>query len=215
MEKKAVLSLLNESGVIAVIRWDSSEGVLQSIRILLKAGVRFIELTTTIPKVFDLAAKALAEFDTTICLGIGTVLNADDANRAVSSGCQFIVSPVFDRDVVSLCNKSKVVVVPGAYTPQEAFIAWKNGADVVKLFPANLGGTMLLEAIREPMPQIKFITTHGHAENAAEFVKAGATAVCFGGAALGLLIRAKNFIAIEKNALDILTAVRSVKHGSK
>ncbi|MCS6976869.1 MAG: bifunctional 4-hydroxy-2-oxoglutarate aldolase/2-dehydro-3-deoxy-phosphogluconate aldolase, partial [Gemmatales bacterium] len=94
---------------------------------------------------------------------------------AILAGAEFIVSPVFKPSVIRLCRRYDKPVMPGAFTPTEILSAWEAGADVVKVFPADVGGPAYFKAIRAPLPQVRLMPTGGVDLNtAADFLKAGA-----------------------------------------
>jgi len=200
-----------EAGLIAVVRARRTEHLPAALQILVDAGVRVLELTATIPEVPEVLAGAIGQFSReAVLIGAGTVTDADTARAVIEAGARFVVSPIHDPTTAEICRQRDVLYVPGAYTPQEVFTAWKEGGDLIKLFPAAVGGTALLESLQEPFPQIEFITTDGTAETAASFLRAGSRAVCFGGAALARLIEAADFAGIEKMARALVGAVAAV-----
>ena len=106
-----------------------------------------------------------------------------DLDVARSSGAAFAVSPVLDLDVLDAALSVGMSFVPGAYTPTEADRAWRAGATFVKLFPGSSLGPAHVRELRGPLPEIETIVTGGvDAENAADFLRAGAVAVGMGSA---------------------------------
>jgi 2-dehydro-3-deoxyphosphogluconate aldolase/(4S)-4-hydroxy-2-oxoglutarate aldolase len=103
--------------------------------------------------------------------------------------------------------------MPGAYTPTEVLNAWKNGADIVKIFPADLGGPALFKDLKGPFPQIKIMPTGGvNFDTAAAFIKAGAYAIGVGGAlADKKLIASGNFKQITENARRFVEIVEQAR----
>src|SRR5262249_7622170 len=97
-------------------------------------------------------------------------------------GAEYIVAPTLNLDVIRLCRRYDKVVMPGAFTPTEVLTAWEAGADVVKVFPADVGGPAYFKALRSPLPQIRLMPTGGVDLNTAEaFLKAGACCLGVGG----------------------------------
>jgi 2-dehydro-3-deoxyphosphogluconate aldolase/(4S)-4-hydroxy-2-oxoglutarate aldolase len=154
--------------------------------------------------------------DTDVLIGAGTVLDAETARAAIIAGAQFIVSPGCDPETVKMCNTYGVVVMPGAFTPHEVLQAWKCGADVVKVFPADIGGPGYLKTIKEPLPQIELMPTKGIDFNtAAAYIKAGAIAVGTGSCLVNkALIAAKDYRQITENAERFVAIVREAKGGN-
>ena len=216
--KHEVLASLRSSGTVAVIRTDSPADLVAVAQALGVGGVKFVEITMTVPGVLDIIRDAVAQLkDTDVFIGAGTVLDAQTARAAIIAGAQFIVSPGCDAEMVKLCNTYGVVVVPGAFTPHEILQAWKCGADVVKVFPADIGGPDYIKTIKEPLPQIELLPTKGiDFDTAATYIKAGAIAVGAGGVLVNkALIAAKDYSRITQNARRLSEIVFAAKGGRK
>ena len=118
-----------------------------------------------------------------VVLGAGTVLDPETARAAILAGAEYIVAPTVNLDVVRLCHRYDKAVMPGAFTPTEVLTAWEAGADIVKVFPADVGGPAYLKALRGPLPQIRLMPTGGVDLTTAErFLAAGACCLGVGGA---------------------------------
>jgi 2-dehydro-3-deoxyphosphogluconate aldolase/(4S)-4-hydroxy-2-oxoglutarate aldolase len=212
--KHEVLTSLRTSGVVAVIRTETPGDLVAVARALSAGGVRFVEITMTTPGALDIIREAVAQLqDAKVFIGAGTVLDAETARAAIIAGAQFIVSPGFDQETVRVCNTYGVVVMPGALTPQEILHAWKHGADVVKVFPADIGGPGYIKTIKEPLPQIELLPTKGVDLNTAgAFLKAGAIAVGAGAALVSkALMAAKDYARITENAQKFSQIVREAR----
>jgi 2-dehydro-3-deoxyphosphogluconate aldolase / (4S)-4-hydroxy-2-oxoglutarate aldolase len=210
MGKSEMMMTLRQSGAVAVIRSDNTTNLIEAAKVLKEVGVRFIEFTMTIPgvlKVIEEAAATLA--DDHVFIGAGSVLGPENTQAALNAGAQYIVAPTFNACVVELCHRHSAPVIPGAFTPQEILTAWEGGADVIKLFPP--GGPDYLQCVREPFPQINFISTGGNAGNAGAFIKAGSWAICFGGTPMGKLIAAGDFNRIRENTTELLKVIRAAQ----
>ena len=214
--KQAVLAALRESGVVAVIRTENPGDLVAVARALARGGVRFVEITMTVPGALEIIRDAVAQLkDERVFIGTGTVLDATTARAAILAGASFVVGPGFDAETVKLCNTYGVVVMPGAYTPHEILCAWKGGADVVKVFPADLGGPDYIKTVKEPLPQIELLPTKGvDTKTAGAFLKAGAIAVGAGGALVSkALMAAKDYARITENAEQFSRIVRESRGG--
>src|SRR5207245_1567933 len=109
-----------------------------------------------------------------VLLGPGTVLDTETARAALLAGAEFIVAPSLNVEVIRLCRRYDRLVMPGAFTPTEVLTAWEAGADVVKVFPADVVGPAFFRALRGPLPQVKLMPTGGvDVSTAAEFLRAG------------------------------------------
>ncbi len=212
--KQETLQTLKDTGVVAVIRADKAEDLVDVGRALREGGVKFIEITMTVPdalSVIEKATTALQNED--VYIGAGTVLDSETARLAMLAGANYIVSPVFRPDVVATCKRYSVAVMPGAMTPTEVLAAWEAGADVVKIFPAGVGGPQFFKDLKGPFPYIEIMPTGAvNRETAPKFIKAGACAIGVGGELVGKpLIAAKDFAAITKNALDFVAIVQEAR----
>lgn len=95
-------------------------------------------------------------------IGAGTVINAEQCQKALEAGAQFIVSPGLSVSVANICKEKNIPYYPGCVTPTEIMQALELGITTVKFFPANIyGGLKALKALSAPFPQIKFIPTGG------------------------------------------------------
>jgi 2-dehydro-3-deoxyphosphogluconate aldolase/(4S)-4-hydroxy-2-oxoglutarate aldolase len=175
MDKEHVLSEIEKTGIVAVLRMENTTYFDAVVRALIDGGINAIEITLTTPDALDLIHRFREEKYQDVYLGAGTVLNVTDSENVIKAGAQFIVSPILDLEIIKFANKNKVMVCPGAYSPTEIFRAWESGADVVKVFPATSLGPKFFKDIRGPMPFLKLTPTGGvSVDNAAEFIKAGA-----------------------------------------
>ena len=216
-DREDILRALQETGVVAVIRADRAEDLVDVARALLAGGVRFIEITMTVPGAIGVIEKASAALQhEEVYIGAGTVVDAETARMAMLAGASYIVSPVFRADVVAICKRYRVAVMPGAMTPTEILDAWEAGGDVIKVFPAGVGGPQFFKDLKGPFPQIEIMPTGAvNRETAPAFIKAGACAVGVGGELAGKpLIAARDFAAITRNAQDFMTLVQAAKKKS-
>jgi 2-dehydro-3-deoxyphosphogluconate aldolase/(4S)-4-hydroxy-2-oxoglutarate aldolase len=173
---------LCDKGVVAVVRAQSSEQLIDVAKALLTGGVDCIEITMTTPNalaVIRACREALAE----AMIGVGSVLDGETAVAAIEAGAQFVVSPIFSLDVVQAAHAVDLPVVPGCFTPTEIINATNAGADLVKVFPAGFFGAKYFKAILAPMPHLKLTPTGGvNLDTAADFIAAGAATLGVGSA---------------------------------
>ena len=180
-----------KSCIVAVVRSSSSEQLVEVARALADGGVTTIEITMTVPGVLDVLRDVRKALGDEILLGAGTVLDTESARAALLAGAEYIVAPTVDLDVIRLCRRYDKVVMSGAFTPTEILTAWQAGADVVKVFPADVAGPAYLKMIHGPLPQVRLMPTGGVDLNtAADFLRAGACCLGLGGA------------LVEKKALE-------------
>jgi len=140
-------------------------------------------VTFTVPDAIEVIRQVRREVGDAVVLGAGTVLDPETARAAILAGAEYIVAPTVNLDVVRLCRRYDKVVMPGAFSPTEVLTAWEAGADVVKVFPADVGGPSYLKALRGPLPQVRLMPTGGVDLTTAEsFLKAGACCLGVGSA---------------------------------
>ncbi|MBC7109010.1 MAG: bifunctional 4-hydroxy-2-oxoglutarate aldolase/2-dehydro-3-deoxy-phosphogluconate aldolase [Methanomassiliicoccales archaeon] len=174
------LKLIGESGAIGIIRIQTAEDLLAIAGALHRGGLNCLEITMNTPGALR-AIESAREKLPQVLLGAGTVLDAISAREAILAGAQFLVTPTVKLDVLEVAHRYGVPAIIGAMTPTEILTAWEAGADMVKVFPASALGPKYLQEIHGPLPQIPLVPTGGiTAENAGEFIRAGAVAVCVG-----------------------------------
>jgi 2-dehydro-3-deoxyphosphogluconate aldolase/(4S)-4-hydroxy-2-oxoglutarate aldolase len=177
-----ILTQLMEGRVVAVVRLDSGEQLVNVAEALKAGGITAIEFTASTPGAIDMIKEAAARFGDGVLLGAGTVLDPETARVAILAGAEFIVTPALNLATIELCKRYGKPIIPGALTPTEILTAWQAGADMVKVFPASAMGPGYLKAVLAPLPQVRLVPTGGvSADNAAEYLKAGAVAVGVGG----------------------------------
>src|SRR2546423_6460131 len=168
--------------IVAVIRAEGPEKLVDVAEALLAGGVEVMEVTFTVPRATTVLEKVTEKLGSRILLGAGTVLDTETARAAILSGAEFIVSPAVNVEVIELCRRYSKLVMPGALTPTEVLTAWQAGADIVKIFPSELTGPKYIKALRAPLAQIRTMPTGGvNMDSAEEFFKAGARALGMGG----------------------------------
>ncbi|MBC7109107.1 MAG: bifunctional 4-hydroxy-2-oxoglutarate aldolase/2-dehydro-3-deoxy-phosphogluconate aldolase [Methanomassiliicoccales archaeon] len=174
------LEQLKDSGVIGIIRVTTTQDLIRIAKTLYEGGLSCLEITMTTPGALRAIEEAREELPD-VLMGAGTVLDAATARQAILAGAQFLVTPTVKPDVIETAHRYGVLVIPGAMTPTEILTCWEAGADMVKVFPAEVLGPEFIKAMHGPFPQIPLVPTGGiTAENAGEFIKAGAAVVCVG-----------------------------------
>jgi 2-dehydro-3-deoxyphosphogluconate aldolase/(4S)-4-hydroxy-2-oxoglutarate aldolase len=204
-----------KSGIVAILRFSSSDQLANVARALFEGGIDVIEITLTIPNALEILAAVKKDLGSRVLLGAGTVLDPETARAAVLAGAEFIVSPSLSLEVIRLCHRYDKVVMPGAFTPTEILAAWEAGADVVKVFPSDCVGPGYLKALRGPFPQIRLMPTGGvNLETLPAFIQAGACAVGVGGSLVELqAIRDGNFARLRDVAAQYVQALRAARSG--
>ena len=179
IKKEQVLNQLTDCGLVAVVRANSAEEAIKISDASLPGGCTGIELPFTVP-VADKVIAALADKykNGEMMLGAGTVLDPETARLAILAGANFVVSPAFNPETAKLCNRYRVPYMPGCATITEVITAMEAGADIIKIFPADLYGPKIIKDIKGPLPQAQMMPTGGvDADNVGEWIKAGVVAV--------------------------------------
>lgn len=183
MSRHEDLSRVLNSGIVAVIRSTSGEQLVEVARALYEGGVDVLEVTFTVPRALEIISAVQKSLGNKILLGAGTVLDPETARAAFLAGAEFLVSPTVNLDVIRMGNRYDKLVMPGAFTPTEILTAWEAGAQVIKVFPADIGGPAYLKTLHGPLPQVRLLPTGGvNLNTIGDFLKAGACAVGLGGA---------------------------------
>src|ERR1700722_13096609 len=209
MDKEQVAKRIIEIGIVPVVRATSAEKAMLAAEAVCRGGIPIVEVTMTVPRAIEAISYLAKKLGDDVLIGAGTVLDAETAERCVSAGAEFIVSPGFDLETVKYANRAGKTIMAGALTPTEVIAAWKAGSDFVKIFPCgSVGGAKYIKALKGPLPQVPMIPTGGvNLNTAADFIIAGAAALGIGGemvsaSALGsgntavITEAAKNFAAI-------------------
>ncbi len=187
MQREDNLKLVVETGVVAVIRAKDPSELLNVITAIERGGVKAIEVTMTVPGAIDVIKEVGQKLKGKVLLGAGTILDEETARLCILAGADFIVSPVFKQEIISMSKRYSKVVIPGAFTPTEILTAWEGGADAVKVFPATKLGPEFFKDMAGPFPQIRMTPTGGITlDNVGAYIKAGA---CFVGAGTSLTDR--------------------------
>lgn len=208
-----VVSAIEASGVVAVIRLQDSNKLRGVVDALAAGGVRALEVTMTVPGAIGLIERIAPTLPGEFQLGAGTVLDAETARLAILAGARYIVSPVFRPDVLAMCHRYDVAAMPGCFSPTEILAAWEAGADVVKVFPATALGPGYFKDVRGPLPQVKLMPTGGVSlENAGDWIKAGAVAIGVGTAMVDAkAVAAGDWATITAKAKSFVDAVAAAR----
>lgn len=202
MDRTQLCDQLVEAGAIAVLRMDDTAPLMQVVDALRKGGVIAIEITMTMPHALHAIETVARGMGDAVVVGVGSVRDAETTRRAVDAGAQFVVSPIFKTEIIQAAHQRGVPAMPGAFTPTEIQHATEAGADVVKVFPADILGMNFFKAVLAPMPHLKLMPTGGVSlTNAGAWLQAGACAVGVGSALLDKQAIAEgNFDQLTDNA---------------
>jgi 2-dehydro-3-deoxyphosphogluconate aldolase/(4S)-4-hydroxy-2-oxoglutarate aldolase len=182
MQKLELLQAVREHAMVAIVRADTADAALQLAEACIAGGMRALEVAFTTPGTIKVLETLRERHGDAILLGAGTVLDPETARVAILAGARMIISPSVNLATITLCQRYQVLSMPGAMTPTEIVTAIEAGADIVKVFPAEMFGPAYIKALRAPLPQIPLMPTGGvTVENLPEWFANGAVAVGIGG----------------------------------
>lgn len=198
--KAQILERIFSDKAIAVIRLNDAAKAIQVVEAIASGGVTIVEITLTTPDAPNIISELSSRAN--LLVGAGTVMSEQDARESIERGARFIVTPILNLPLIDVAHQRDVPAMIGAMTPTEIYAAYKAGADVVKVFPAEVVGTAFFKAVKAPLPHIKMMPTGGVTlANAGEWLSAGACAVGIGGALLdSKAIAANDFSRLAENA---------------
>jgi 2-dehydro-3-deoxyphosphogluconate aldolase/(4S)-4-hydroxy-2-oxoglutarate aldolase len=201
---------LHRERLVAVVRSKSAEDALALAQAAAEGGIRFVEITFSVPGALDVIKELSARKD--LHVGAGTVLAPQQAERAIGVGAQFIVAPSLELNLIGLCHGGDIACFPGAATPTEIIAAQRAHADLIKIFPADLcGGPYFIRQMQGPFPEVRFMVSGGVSlENVADYVQVGVTGICLGSAYLEALL-GKGKKPFVKEMKHFVTAVREAQ----
>lgn len=197
------------SKIVAIIRLEEYSKAVAVARALVAGGISVLEFTLTGRGAITAIEAVRGALGGAVCVGVGSVLRAEDADAALSSGAEFLVTPAVRPTVIATAVSRGALVLAGGLTPTELLAAHEAGAEMVKLFPARLGGPAYLKDILAPLPFLKVVPTGGVGpENARAFLAAGAAALGIGGNLVpAQAVAADDFAAITAAARACVEAV--------
>ncbi|WP_294149740.1 bifunctional 4-hydroxy-2-oxoglutarate aldolase/2-dehydro-3-deoxy-phosphogluconate aldolase [uncultured Clostridium sp.] len=195
-----VMELIKEKRIVPVVKLDHVEDALPLAKALIDGGLPVAEITFRTDAAEESIRVIRNTYPEMLC-GAGTVVNIDQAERAVAAGAAFIVSPGFTKDVVEYAARKNIPVLPGCCTPTEIIDAMNYGLNVVKFFPAKqYGGLDTIKALAAPFPGIRFMPTGGiNTGNLREFLDNDKIYACGGSWMVAdSLIKEKRFDEITR-----------------
>ena len=210
MDRGELIQEMGRTRLVAVVRSKSAEEALATAKAVAEGGVQFIEITFSVPSALDVIEILVAEGR--LHVGAGTVLSNEEAEEAIGTGAQFIVSPSLELNLIPICHDANVPCIPGAATPTEILAAARAKADLVKIFPADtIGGPDFVRQMSGPFPNIRFMVSGGVSlTNIKGYVQAGVTGICLGSAYLtstlaqkghgGLVSELQQFVSVVDEA---------------
>ena len=205
----SVIQQILDRKIVAVVRLDDYNRAVDVARALMTGGVTVLEFTLTGRGAIEAVSATRKALGDAVCVGVGTVLKSEDAEAAIDAGAQFTVTPALRQQVIAACVKRQTLVLCGGFSPSELLEAYDAGAELVKVFPAQLGGPKFIKDVLAPMPFLRLVPTGGVSpENARDYLSAGAVAVGIGGNLVSnKLVAAEAFDQITATARACVEAI--------
>jgi len=211
--KSEIISLLTESGIIAVVRAQRQDQVVPLSEALVAGGVIAVEITLTTPNAIPAIREAKQQLGERALIGVGTVLEIETCRAAIEAGAEFVVSPILRPELVAVAHSANRPIMLGAYTPTEAQLAHEAGADFIKIFPADGLGPNYIKALRAPLPHLRIIPTGiAKTKDVAEFIKAGCAGVGLGSLLVSQqILRTSNWSELTRLASTFKTLIEQAR----
>lgn len=182
MNGSTILQQILENKIVAILRGVKPDAVPEVAAALHAGGIRCLEITLNSPDALSVISNLSSKMGDRLLIGAGTVLDATEAQTAIDAGARFIISPTLDLPTIRVTKQLQAVSIPGAFTATEILTAYRNGADIIKVFPASVGVGYFRD-LRGPLPNIPLMPTGGvNLENISDYQKAGAVAFGIGSA---------------------------------
>ena len=219
MKRLDVALKMREIGVIPLYYNPDVEVCKEVISACYRGGMRIFEFTNRgdfAHEIFAELVKWSREKLPDLVLGVGTVVEAGTCSLYIQLGAEFIVSPLLNEDMATVCNRRKVLWVPGCATASEINKAEELGAEVVKLFPGpTVGGPKFIKAFLGPCPWSNIMPSGGVSptkENLTEWFEAGAFCVGMGSQLISKeIIEQRDYKKLEKNSKDSLEIIQELR----
>src|ERR1700689_4512741 len=213
--KIKVLSRIVESGLVAIVRADSSDQAARIAEACAPGGAAAVEITFTVPGAAAVIADLAKRYSSgEILLGAGTVLDPETARIAILAGAQYVISPSLNVETAPLCNRYQIPYMPGAGSVRDIVEAMECGADIIKVFPGETLGPEFIKAVKAPLPQASLMPTGGVSiENDAAWIRAGAVALG-GGGSLTAGTKTGAFQSITTLARRFIETIREARAGA-
>ena len=213
LSKFTSLATIVETGAVLIVRLDSAEEALAVSEAAIEGGIRALEITLSVPHALEVISQLAERHEHEgVVVGAGTVLDAESAFAAVSSGARMLVSPNLNPAMIATANRYQAVSISGAFTPTEIVDTMTAGADIVKLFPTELLGPSYVTTIMAPLPQAPLLPAGGvTAENVADWLTAGVLSVGVGSAITKAARIDGDYRRVTRAAQDFLSAIKRAR----
>jgi 2-dehydro-3-deoxyphosphogluconate aldolase/(4S)-4-hydroxy-2-oxoglutarate aldolase len=208
-----------EAGLVPLFYHGEIEVAIESVAACARGGARVVEFTNRgemAYPVFTALVRHFAQADPAVILGIGSILDAPTAALYLAAGANFVVGPSLNPEISRLCNRRKVLYMPGCATETEIATAEELGAEICKIFPGDsVGGPGFVRAVMAPCPWHRLLPTGGvdaTEVSVTEWIKAGAAAVGMGSKLItSQAIKARDFDGVAGRVAQCLGWIRNAR----
>ena len=204
---------ISAAGVVPVVKLDDAANAVKLAEALRKGGLNCAEITFRTDAAEE-SIRLIAEKYPDMLIAAGTVLTAEQADKAMAAGAKFIVSPGLNADVVRHCRAMGYPIVPGVCTPGEVEKALSFGLKYLKFFPAEAaGGVKMIKAMAAPYTMVRFMPTGGiNVSNLADYLSCKAVFACGGSWMVpSAEIDGGRFDTIEKLTAEAVTLLKEIR----
>lgn len=204
------VDVIKENYLIAIIRGVEKKDILPVAEALYKGGIKLVEVTMNTHGAPEMISMLNERFGSKLYIGAGTVLDVDDAEKAITAGAKYFVTPNVDEEIIRFALDHNIGILPGVMTPTEVVQAYKAGAKIVKVFPTSILGSSYIKELQGPLSHIPMVAVGGvRPENVADFMKAGAVGLGVGGSLIDkAAIASGNFEIITEKAELLLQKIK-------
>ena len=216
-----VINSILDTGVVPLFYHGDLEAAIELVGACARGGARIVEFTNRgemAYPVFTELVRHFAKADPAVILGVGSIIDAPTAALYLAVGANFIVGPSLNPEISRLCNRRKILYLPGCATENEIVAAEELGAEICKIFPGeSAGGPGFIKAVMAPCPWHRLLPTGGVDASEAsisQWIKAGAAAVGMGSKLISAqAVKEKDYAGIAAKTAQCIAWVRSARGG--
>ena len=216
-----VINSILDTGVVPLFYHGDLEAAIELVGACARGGARIVEFTNRgemAYPVFTELVRHFAKADPAVILGVGSIIDAPTAALYLAVGANFIVGPSLNPEISRLCNRRKILYLPGCATENEIVAAEELGAEICKIFPGeSAGGPGFIKAVMAPCPWHRLLPTGGVDASEAsisQWIKAGAAAVGMGSKLISAqAVKEKDYAGIAAKTAQCVAWVRSARGG--
>src|SRR5512138_527052 len=217
-----VVTTLLDVGLVPLFYNGDVETAAELACACARGGAKVIEFTNRGELAYPVFTELIQHFakaEPSLILGVGSILDAPTAALYLAVGANFIVGPSFNPEIARLCNRRKILYMPGCGTETEISTAEEYGAEICKIFPGEtVGGPAFAKGVMAPCPWHRLMPTGGvdaTEASVSEWIKAGAAAVGMGSKLVSAqAVKEKDFDGIARKASQCVAWVQLARGNS-